>query len=152
MAGAVEVRAFQVTCNPGVSAANPQITALAMPVRDVHNIRVRVPPGPNGFMGFAIGSAGNNVIPINAGAFIVASDEIIDWSLADQIDSGAWQAIMYNTGRFPHTIYVLFTVELPDVAPAGTGVTPVIIAPTAPTLPAAPSAPSDALPPPPVLT
>lgn len=118
MAGATEVRQFQVTCAAGTAQAAPQVTNLVMPTREVLNIRIRVPPGPNGNMGFALGAAGNPVIPVAAGTFIIASDEVIEWALEQQIDSGAWQVFMFNTGIFPHTIYLLFTVELPDLPAA----------------------------------
>lgn len=150
MAGASEVRVYQVTCPPGTAIAAPQITGLVMPSRTVNSIRVRIPPGPNGVMGFAIGSAGVPIIPTGAAQFIVASDEVIDWTLIDQINSGAWQVQMYNTGIFAHTIYLQFDVEVPDAAddnaavtqlpvdaitPPAATVTPVPTV-TAPTLPA----------------
>lgn len=115
MAGAQEVREFEVLCPAGTFKFAPQVTDLNMPTRVVLNIRVRIPPGPNGVMGFAIGAAGAFVIPINDGEYIVGSDEILEWSLADQIDSGAWQVTMYNVGIYDHTIYMTWTVELPDL-------------------------------------
>lgn len=90
-----------------------------MPPRTVLRVRVRIPPGPNGVMGFAIGSAGNPIIPTIKGTYIVASDEIYDWELPGQIDSGGWEAQMYNSGIFPHTIYVVFVVQLPDLPVVG---------------------------------
>lgn len=113
MAGANEVRAFEVTCLPGVQATDPQITDLIMPVRQVTNIRVRVPMGPLSSMGFAIGANGVPIFPYASDVFVVADDETFSWDVINQIDSGAWQAIMYNHGSYPHTIYIYFTVQLP---------------------------------------
>lgn len=123
MAGAAEVRAFQVTCGPGVTADAPQITDLAMPVRTVLSIKVQVPPGPLSSMGFAIGAAGVPIIPYDSSVFIVTDDETFDFTLPGQINSGAWQVQMYNNGQYPHTIYLYFTVELPDqpTEPASSG-------------------------------
>lgn len=126
MAGATEVREFTVTCPPGTPVAAPQVTDIAMPARVVDSIRIRIPPGPNGFMGFAIGAAGVTFIPVGSAQFIVASDEVIDWVLPDQMTSGAWQVQMYNTGIFPHTIYLTFIVHLPDLPVAGGDVIPVV--------------------------
>lgn len=128
MAGAQEVREFEVTCPQGTSKLDPLVTDLDMPTRTVLNIRIRVPPGPNGVMGFAIGSAGAFVIPINDGEYIVGSDEIFEWSLEDQINSGAWQVTMYNLGIYPHTIYMTWTVELPDLPTDSTLAQPMVVA------------------------
>lgn len=152
MAGATEVWAFQVTCPPGVVPSAPQITQLAMPVRTVHRVEVQVPPGPNGLMGFSIGSTGESIIPIVQGTFIVASERVLSWDVADQIESGSWQAIMYNNGVFPHTIYITFEVELPDAPAAGDGVAPVVIAPVSATPVTTPVVTTSPLPPVPVLT
>lgn len=114
MAGNREVRAFQVTCPPGVTADAPLVTDLVMPVREVLEIRVRVPSGPNSQMGFQIGSTDTPIIPYNDNTYVVASNADFTWNLPDLINSGSWQAIMYNTGQYPHTIYIYFTVELPD--------------------------------------
>lgn len=114
MAGAQEVRAFEVTCPPGIAKATPQITNLVMPVRTVISIRVRVPPGCLSSMGFAIGAAGVAIIPYQSSVFVVADDETFEWAIPGQIDSGAWQVQMYNTGQYPHTIYMYWTVMLPD--------------------------------------
>lgn len=115
MVGAAEERAFIVTCPPGVTQDAPQLTDLVMPVREVLGIRVQVPPGPSGTMGFAIGAAGVPIIPYDSEVFVVTDDETFDFTLPDQIDSGAWQAQMYNQGQYPHSIYVYFTVQLPAV-------------------------------------
>lgn len=152
MAGTGEVRQFTVTCPPGTAINAPQLTNLAMPVRVVDNIRVRIPDGPNGFMGFAIGAAGVPIVPVGAGQWIVASDEVIDWPQTDQIDSGAWQVQMYNTGIFPHTIYLQFTVHLPDAPVAVAPAQPLVIAPVAVTPVSVGSAITLALPAPPELT
>lgn len=113
-----EYRTHQVTTPVGVTAANPQVTALPMPARIVRFVEVRVPPGPNGNLGFAFGAAGQPIIPYNIGAFIITSDEMLHWDLSNQITSGAWQVFTYNTGNFPHTIYIRFGLDLPQ-PPAG---------------------------------
>jgi hypothetical protein len=133
MAGPTEEYAFQVTCPVATLITAPQVINLAMPVRTVLGVRVRVPPGPNGKMGFAIGAAGASIIPIVAGTWIVAADEIFDWSPPFSIDSGAWQARMYNQGGFPHTIYILFSCKFPDSPDVASTVQPVSVAAAAPT-------------------
>ena len=108
-----EVYAFAVTIPAGTALASPQTTAMAIPVRIVRRIVVKIPPGPNGLMGFKIAAAGVAIIPQAVGTWIVASDEDLVWDLANAIQSGAFQLIGYNTGQYNHTVYVRFEVDLP---------------------------------------
>jgi hypothetical protein len=106
-----EVRTFSVTVGAGTPASAPVTVDLAMPPRIVDLVRFRVPPGPSGLVGFALGSAGTPVVPWNAGAWIVADNEVLTFPLEDGITSGAWQLRAYNTGTFAHTIQVLFQLR-----------------------------------------
>jgi hypothetical protein len=83
-----------------------------MPARTVKAIRVRVPPGPRGEVGFAIGSAGVPIYPSAAGTWVIADDEIVEWPLVGAIDSGAWQLIAYNTGTYAHTLHISYVVQV----------------------------------------
>lgn len=122
---AVEVRAFQVTTPAGVAIATPQTTALAMPARIVQHLRVRVPPGPRGALGWALAMAGTPVIPVNVGQWIVGDDETLDWDLDGYPDSGAWQLLSYNVGKLPHTVYLTFSLGLVQGQTAVTLLAPV---------------------------
>lgn len=124
---AAEVRNFAVTVPAGTAIASPQVTALAMPARIVRSIRLRIPPGPSGQVGFALGSAGTPVIPWGAGQWLVGDDEVIEWALEDQITSGAWELRAYNLGVFDHTLYVAFLVDIPGQARPGDLLHPVTI-------------------------
>ena len=108
-----EIQAFAVTIPAGTAQASPQVSDLAMPPRLVERIEVRVPPGPRGQLGFQIGMAGRQLLPYNAGQYVVTDDEALSWDLYDLPSSGAWQVIAYNTGAYPHTLYLRFLVELP---------------------------------------
>lgn len=127
MAGSDEVYQFVATCPPNTAQAAPVTIGLAMPVRIVNSIRCRIPPGPAGVMGFALGSAGITVIPRQAGAFLSGDNEIFTLDLDGQIESGAWQVQMYNTSpSIPHSVYLTFQVSLP--AASSSGVTqPVVV-------------------------
>ncbi len=120
---AAEVRSFAVSVPAGTAKATPQVSALDMPARIVRSVRVRVPPGPAGTVGWALGAAGQRVLPWGADQWIVADDEAIEWPLEGQISSGAWQLQAYNTGVFAHTLYVTFQLD-PPAAGAGLGLTP----------------------------
>jgi len=108
-----EVRRFQVTVPFGTLVATPLVVPLTMPARIVDRIAVRIPPGPNGLVGFAFTASNNPIIPYNGGSWIVANDETITWDLTEQITSGAWQLTAYNLGLYDHTLYVEFLLSLP---------------------------------------
>ena len=116
---AFEYRTFAVAIPAGTAIAAPQITNLAMPARIVRAVRIRIPPGPNGQVGFALGAAGVRIIPYGANQWLVGNDEIIDWPLEGQISSGAWQFQGYNLGANVHTIYVSFALDPPQRAGGG---------------------------------
>lgn len=124
---ATEVRSFAVSIPAGTLSTAPQVSALTMPPRIVTSIRVRVPPGPRGLMGWAISASGTVILPWNAGAWMVQDDEVTDWPLEGQIMSGAWQLTAYNTGVYAHSVYLTFSLE-PIGSRAGlTLVTPLAI-------------------------
>lgn len=106
-----EVRAFAVTVPAGTTAAAPQVTALTMPARIVRSVRFRVPPGPAGSVGFALGASGAQVVPWEPGTWLIADDEVIEWPLEGQLETGAWQLRAYNTGRWDHTLYLSFLLD-----------------------------------------
>lgn len=152
MSGAIEIRQFAVTCPLETAIASAQTTNIAMPVRTVKHIRVRIPPGPGGEMGFALTMAGQSVIPTQANTYLIADNEIYEWDDQDWPNSGAWQVKMYNQGTFDHTIYLTFTVELPDPADTTTaGVSPDIASLSATAVAPIDTTTTD-LPPPPELT
>lgn len=66
-------------------------------------------------MGFSIGAAGTPILPVQLGTFIVTNDEVIDWPLENQIDSGGWSLFGYNTGSFDHTVYIRFLLQIPQL-------------------------------------
>lgn len=113
---AIQVFAFAPKIPAGTTQAALFTAALAMPPGIVEAIEVHIPPGPNGLMGFAIGAAGQPVIPYNAGAFIVGNDDYWRWELQEQFTSGAWQFFGYNGGIFDHSVFLRFLVSPPALA------------------------------------
>ena len=103
---ATELRTFEVLVPAGTTAAAPQVTTLAMPPRIVDRLEVRVPPGPNGAVGWAFTSSGQRVFPFAKDTWVVANDETIPVPTEGAPETGAWQLTAYNTGRWDHTLYV----------------------------------------------
>lgn len=123
---AVEVYDFAVTIPAGTAKSAGFSSAMAMPVRTVELIEVRVPPGPRGEMGFGIGAGGTIVLPQGGSTYFVMDDQFRSFTLDKAITSGAWVAFGYNTGQFDHTVYVTFHVTLPYAAESTAGTTATI--------------------------
>lgn len=105
------VRTFQVLTPAGTLQAVPLLTSLAMPARLVRSIRIRVPPGPAGSLGFALVSGGQQMLPEVSGSYFVMDDEVTEWPLESQLETGAWQCRSYNLGRWDHTVYLTFLLD-----------------------------------------
>lgn len=115
---AVEVRQFAVTVPAGTTIASNWTQTITFPPRVVDQINVKVPPGPRGQLGFAIGTSGMPLIPAGPGVYVVADDQEIEWPLSDILESGSWQVFAYNTGNYQHTIYLTFLCDLIPAQPA----------------------------------
>lgn len=120
---AIEIRDFTVTIPAGTTISAGFSAAMSFPPRVVTEVHVRVPPGPRGEVGFAIGTGGVNIIPFGSGTYVVTDNEDLIYPLTDTITSGAWQLLGYNTGSFDHTLRVYFYCELVNAGQGG-GFTP----------------------------
>lgn len=110
-----QVQQFACTIPPNTPISAPVTFPLNVGVFVVDEIDVKVPAGCNGFVGFRIGSAGTQLIPFTPGSWAVFNDDLLQFPLTNQHDSGAWQLIGYNTGNFQHTLQVVFhLVNTPD--------------------------------------
>lgn len=118
---AERVFAFDVPVSPGVTSASPTTTAFSMPSVVVVGIEIVIPDGVNGLAGIALAMGGQRVIPENAGSWIVRNDDVVRWSIDGYPNTGAWQAITYNTDVFSHTFHVVFlcrvTLSPSDLSP-----------------------------------
>ena len=129
---AEEIREFAVTVPAGTAITAPLVADISFPVREVVRIDWRIPPGPSGKMGWRLTSAGAPVIPIQPNTYIVTDNQAGEWPLAGYLDSGNWQLTAYNTGVFPHTVYLTFLLDIvgsvdasnQQLPPGGTGVIP----------------------------
>jgi hypothetical protein len=155
-----EVYEFAVTFTIGTTRTSPQRTNVTMPARIVRRVEITIPPGPRGEVGFQLGSNGTAFLPRNTDQFIIGDGAEIGWDLEDQMTSGGWQVIGYNTGQFAHTLYFRFLCDLtsagsgavqpidPSQLPVGTG-TGLDQGPPPLDIPPPPAVPPPALPAPP---
>ena len=154
---AQEIREYAVLVPAGTPQGAPLVTDVSFPERVVVSVAWRVPPGPSGLMGWALTSAGAPVIPIQPDSWMVTDNQAGSWDLEGYLDSGNWQVAAYNTGVYPHTVYLTFFLNLPGAAapppppPPGSGAGVIGTSGTVPSPPPPAPAPSPA-PTPPAVT
>lgn len=119
-----EIRTRKAKIPSGTPISAPVTVDVSFPPRVVQRVDLLVPAGANGLVGFQLANSGGQVIPADAGDWIIANGETIVWPLENQIDSGSWQVIGYNTGIYDHTIYLRFLLAL--VQSAGAGAQPTV--------------------------
>lgn len=115
-----QYRSFTVTIPAGTQKSAPILASIGFPPFTVSEIDVLIPPGPNGRMGFQIAVSGTQVIPWNAGEWVVTNNERLSYQVDGYPDSGAWQLRGYNTGVYDHTIQVRFALDPVAPAPSAT--------------------------------
>lgn len=118
MPAALEVRYFAAVIPAGTPLAVPVTVDVSFPPRTVTQVTWRVPPGPSGLMGWRLSMGGVQVLPTNAGAWVVTDDERDTWPVTGLPDSGAWQVTGYNTDIYDHTVYLTFLLDLPGAVPS----------------------------------
>lgn len=101
----------QVTIPAGTAIAAPITQALTFNRGEVQRLEVDVPPGPSGVMGFMIGHSGGIVVPYDGSTWLVLDDAHKDWSLEGYPTGSAWFLRGYNTGLYPHTVYMTFHIR-----------------------------------------
>lgn len=102
------VYAFQPTVPTGYSASAPYVTDLTFNPAEVLAISWKVPPGPRGVMGWALGVSGQQIVPTNVGEWIASDDEEQTWALEETVQTGDFTFIAYNTGTFAHQVFIRF--------------------------------------------
>lgn len=114
---AVEVRSFAVTIPAGTPLASPVTESIAFPARIVTAVHWKVPPGPAGEMGWRLTMSGGVPVIPTGGGWVITDNDSDTWPLQGQPDSGQWEVTGYNTGGFPHTVYLDFLLDLITAAP-----------------------------------
>ena len=105
--GSELVYQFEPTVPNGTAKSSPYSTTLTIPQYEVQLIRWRVPPGPQGNLGWQLLYSGSIVFPQN-GLWIVADNEYATWELDELPTGGSWEFQGYNTGTYDHTVYLTF--------------------------------------------
>lgn len=116
---------FNVTVPAGTLKTAPVVIPCVFPQGDVTEIDVKVPPGPQGNVGFFIGAGGSQYVPRTRYAFIMPDADYFTWPMQNAINSGSWSVTAYNTDVFDHAFQVFFQVNEnpPIVSPQGQAAT-----------------------------
>lgn len=80
-------------------------------------------------MGFQLASGGQQIVPYQAGQWLVMDDEDADFALSNVPTTGAWQLIGYNTGAFAHVVFVRFHLDPVQQAAIAIPAAPLTITP-----------------------
>lgn len=99
------VYSFQPTIPAGSGSYS---TDLTFAPAEVVAVVWRVPPGPRGSMGWALGASGQQIIPSNVGEWIVADDEEDTWNLTETVTTGDFTFLGYNNGTYNHQVFLRF--------------------------------------------
>ena len=121
---------FQCTIPAGTPVSSPATFSLAIPSGSSVSVAVRIPPGPRGEVGWQLYYGGSLAFPYQAGTWLVADDADVTINPPDDMTSGAWRLRAYNTGVYPHTLYIEVRAETTTQAAAQVTVSvPVYISP-----------------------
>lgn len=111
------VLAFPVTIPANTAIASAITTQTPLGISDLVEIRVVVPPGPAGLVGFTINSGGSPTFPKTSNTWFIFDDYVYDQVVSNEINSGQWSVTAYNLDVFPHTLQFYFYTNDIDYAP-----------------------------------
>lgn len=101
----------QFTVPAGTAIATPASQAVVLEDANLDTVRVLVPDGHSGLTGLRITAGGTQILPINAGTWIISNDEIFDWPADDEVTANGLSLAGYNLDIYPHTFYLRFQVS-----------------------------------------
>jgi hypothetical protein len=103
---------------------SPLVTDIPLATMILHGIRVRMPPGPCGNLGFAFYDADAQIVPYSlVASYVVGDDEIWNFDYESQVGVQLmlWT---YNAGTYDHEL--LYEINYTPIAAALASVTPTL--------------------------
>lgn len=116
------IESFVVDVSRDTPEATPDIDDISFHRGIVREIHIIIPRGHAGKTGLQLMQANTQLIPRQPGEWIRADDTRIVWPVANFLDSGSWQARMFNDGKFNHEFHIIFLVDETQPAAAQFGV------------------------------
>lgn len=108
--------------NPSTS---PLVVDLPFDNYSIVQIDIRFPPGPAGEVGVAVFNSGTQILPKNAGTWIIDDNAHLTFTPDDYPTGTGWQIQMYNDGIYDHSTYWTFHYNyLVKQTPASTIIVP----------------------------
>lgn len=108
---ATRIEVFEVEVPAATLEAAPADTDLNFDSGRVERVEIMVPPGPSGFVGFAIVHSNQQIIPYQSGRFIIADNEVLKWELESYPEASPWTIRAYNTDIYPHTLHIRLYID-----------------------------------------
>ena len=103
------IRQATVTVPANTSMDDLYFADISFPAETVVQIDLEVPPGPSGLMGFYLAMSGQQIIPFEAGEFLVWDDVFKEWPVENFPTANTWQIFAYNEDTLnTHDIVVRF--------------------------------------------
>lgn len=99
---------FSFTFQPGSTPTAP--VSVSPNIGDIwcYSIEVEVPIGPGGAMGFALTYANTQILPFSqAASYLVVDGYQKSFDVRTELGKSL-QLVGYNTGYWPHTVYLRF--------------------------------------------
>lgn len=119
MAQRIESRV--ATCRAGVPQSGALEVDLSFEPGNVKRIDLLIPDGHAGATGIGVAQAHQVIIPATGDQWVVGNDQRTMWNVDDFLNTGDWSAFVYNNGDYPHSWYILFSVDeivTPSVTPS----------------------------------
>lgn len=107
-----DIRHFQPSIPAGTPPTALHAVPMIMPVMRIEQVDWKVPPGHGGLVGWFLAMGDVQVRPLPIGAFMVHDNKDGVWAGGGMPDSGTWQLVGYNTGIYPHSVWLTFHLAL----------------------------------------
>jgi hypothetical protein len=95
---------FAITIPANTAIITPVTTQTPLGICTLVEIKVVIPPGPAGLVGFAINGGGSQIFPQGTDKWFIFDDYVYDQPVDNQINSGQWAVAAYNLDVFDHTL------------------------------------------------
>jgi hypothetical protein len=106
-----QVHQLKVVTAPGSTQSSYQVNTWSLSWAWLDRIVIHVPPGHKGQTGIVIVYQGTQVIPWEAGSWLVRDGSTIEAPWQDQVMPWGLTVRTYNTGRVTHTFHLLAYVD-----------------------------------------
>lgn len=120
-------KSFAVTIPANGNVNSPVMIATPLGDADVQQIYLTFAPGCAGLVGVAIYAGGSPAYPNDQGRYFVFDDFTLIQDVSNQITTGQWSIVGYNTDVFDHTVQVIYQANYVAASPGTFATGPVSV-------------------------